>query len=85
MFGSTLALDKLTHVSSPFDVGFEGIGSVVAVGSEVTNQKVGNFVVYTLFGSFSEYVQVPAETAIPVPVSKLDLFTAQVLIINLNP
>ncbi|KAI7884740.1 alcohol dehydrogenase zinc-binding domain-containing protein [Mucor mucedo] len=61
----------------PFDVGFEGIGSVVAVGSEVTNQKVGNFVVYTLFGSFSEYVQVPAETAIPVPAPNPEFVALQ--------
>jgi len=49
----------------PFTAGLEGIGEVVAVGEGVS-LKVGQAVVCLKFGSFAEYVTVPAETAVPV-------------------
>lgn len=51
----------------PFTAGLEGIGEIVAVGADVASLKVGQAVVYLQFGSFAEYVTLPAEQAIPVP------------------
>jgi len=51
----------------PFAAGLEGIGPIVAVGEGVTNLKVGQAVAFIQFGSFAEYVIVPAEQAVPVP------------------
>lgn len=55
-------------VNPPFDIGFEGIGEVVALGlSASKNFAVGQPVAYVQTGSFAEYTVVPAKTAIPVP------------------
>ncbi|XP_068093171.1 prostaglandin reductase 3 isoform X2 [Hyperolius riggenbachi] len=57
-----------TSVKPPFDIGFEGIGEVVALGlSASKNFAVGQPVAYVQSGSFAEYTVVPAVTAIPVP------------------
>ncbi|HEU5320594.1 MAG TPA: alcohol dehydrogenase catalytic domain-containing protein, partial [Methylomirabilota bacterium] len=45
----------------PFTVGMEGGGIVTAVGSGVSDVKVGDKVAYTgVAGSYAEYVAVPA-------------------------
>ncbi|KAM5157556.1 prostaglandin reductase 3 [Mantella aurantiaca] len=55
-------------VKPPFDIGFEGIGEVVALGlSASKNFAVGQPVAYVQNGSFADYTVVPAKTAIPVP------------------
>jgi NADPH:quinone reductase-like Zn-dependent oxidoreductase len=54
---------------SPFDVGFEALGQVIAVGSKVPKEKIGSHVIYTKYGAFAEYVEVSSKTVIPVPVS----------------
>lgn len=52
----------------PFDVGFEGIGEVVALGlSARARYTVGQAVAYVAPGSFAEYTVVPASIATPVP------------------
>lgn len=54
----------------PFDLGFESVGEVVAVGPDVQGLKVGSAVATTNFpdfGSFSEYQCVRAERAYRVP------------------
>jgi NADPH-dependent curcumin reductase CurA len=55
---------------TPFDTGFEGVGTVVAVGSDVQKITVGTSVAYMEFGAFTEYKILEAEKAIPVPAVK---------------
>jgi len=57
----------LPGVQPPFDVGFEGVARVIAAGKAVVNQfKEGDFVVYSTFGAFSEYVLVGASNCFKV-------------------
>ncbi|KAH6927445.1 hypothetical protein HPB50_003480 [Hyalomma asiaticum] len=54
----------------PFDLGFESVGEVVAVGPDVDGLKVGNAVAtanFPKFGAFGEYQCVRAERAYRVP------------------
>lgn len=37
-------MTKLYLLSSPFDVGFEALGQIVAVGDKVTKDKIGSYV-----------------------------------------
>lgn len=63
-------------VKPPFDVGFEGIGEVVALGlSASANYTVGQSVAYLKSGAFAEYTVVPAKEAIPVPSMKPEFLT----------
>ncbi|CAJ0942099.1 unnamed protein product [Ranitomeya imitator] len=65
-----------TSVKPPFDIGFEGIGEIVALGlSASKNFTVGQPVAYVKNGSFAEYTTVPANIAIPVPLVKPELLT----------
>uniref|UniRef100_A0A0B7BMB1 15-oxoprostaglandin 13-reductase n=2 Tax=Arion vulgaris TaxID=1028688 RepID=A0A0B7BMB1_9EUPU len=50
----------------PFPAGFEGLGEVVSVGPD-TVLKVGQAVLYSKFGAFSDFISVEAATTIPVP------------------
>lgn len=54
----------------PFSAGLEGVGEVVAVGEGVENFKVGDAIAYQKIGAFSEYVVVPAATALKVPAAE---------------
>lgn len=59
-----------TPKEHPFDLGFESVGEVVAVGPDVDGLKVGNAVATTnfpKFGAFAEYQCVQAERAYRVP------------------
>jgi len=52
----------------PFIPGQEGAGLVTAVGSDVTQVKVGDRVAYTgALGSYAEYAAVPANTLVRIP------------------
>lgn len=54
----------------PFDLGFESVGEVVAVGPDVEGLQVGNAVATTnfpWFGAFAEYQCVRSERAYRVP------------------
>ncbi|XP_063779421.1 prostaglandin reductase 3 [Pseudophryne corroboree] len=63
-------------VKPPFDIGFEGIGEVVALGlSASKNFTVGQQVAYVKSSSFAEYTVVPADIAIPVTLVKPELLT----------
>ncbi|XP_056377401.1 prostaglandin reductase 3 [Hyla sarda] len=65
-----------SSVKPPFDIGFEGIGEVVALGlSASKNFTVGQPVAYVKNGCFAEYITVPADIAIPVPLVKPELLT----------
>jgi len=57
----------LVGVNPPFDAGFESVGKVVQVGSEVQNISVGDNVATTGFGAFAEYLYVPELRAAKVP------------------
>uniref|UniRef100_A0A8D2HRJ4 15-oxoprostaglandin 13-reductase n=1 Tax=Urocitellus parryii TaxID=9999 RepID=A0A8D2HRJ4_UROPR len=63
-------------VKPPFDIGFEGIGEVVALGlSASATHSVGQAVAYVTPGSFAEYTVVPASIATPVPSVKPEYLT----------
>jgi NADPH-dependent curcumin reductase CurA len=63
-------------VKPPFDIGFEGIGEVVALGlSASARYTVGQAVAYMGSGSFAEYTVVPARSATPVPSVKPEYLT----------
>lgn len=51
----------------PFDCGFEFCGICAATAPDVLNISVGEPVAAMLFGSFAEYILVPAKLAIRVP------------------
>ncbi|XP_037364294.1 prostaglandin reductase 3 isoform X2 [Talpa occidentalis] len=58
-------------VKPPFDVGFEGVGEVVALGlSASASYSVGQAVAYMAPGAFAEYTVVPARAATPVPAAQ---------------
>ncbi|XP_015272222.1 PREDICTED: zinc-binding alcohol dehydrogenase domain-containing protein 2 isoform X1 [Gekko japonicus] len=65
-----------TTVKPPFDIGFEGIGEVVALGlSASARYTVGQAVAYVKPGAFAEYTIVPSKEAIPVPSVKPEFLT----------
>jgi NADPH:quinone reductase-like Zn-dependent oxidoreductase len=49
----------LKDARPPFDVGFECVGTVVAVGPACTRLKVGQHVAASAYGMFAEYVTLP--------------------------
>ncbi|XP_010707000.2 prostaglandin reductase 3 [Meleagris gallopavo] len=68
-----------TSVKPPFDVGFEGVGDVVALGlSASAHYSVGQAVAYVKAGSFAEYTVVPAKEAVPLPSVKPEFLTLMV-------
>lgn len=80
----------------PFIPGVSGVGRVVAIGSDVTDLKVGDKVTYTNagVGSYCTHVAVRAERTIPVPESLDDVrvaaglvraLTAQYLLKQMRP
>ncbi len=55
---------------TPFTPGFEGVGTVLEVGADVTGLEVGNRVAWINHaGSYAEQIALPAEQAIHVPDS----------------
>src|SRR5579863_7167298 len=60
----------------PLTPGSEGAGTVVAVGPEVTEVKVGDRVAYAMArGSYAEYAMVPAWQLVKLP-AHVDFVTA---------
>jgi NADPH2:quinone reductase len=54
--------------SMPFTIGSEAAGTVSAVGSGVTDVKVGDRVAYVMVvGSYADYAVVPANRLVPLP------------------
>ena len=60
-------LSRLANAKPPLDAGFESLGTVVAVGSDVKNIQVGQSIVATSYGAFSEFQVHRASAVIPVP------------------
>ena len=52
----------------PFDIGFEGVGEVVAKGDKCDDIKLGQPVAYMQSGAFAEYVSLERKMAIPLPM-----------------
>ncbi|PON63389.1 Polyketide synthase, enoylreductase domain containing protein [Trema orientale] len=50
----------------PFDAGFEAVGIIAAVGNSVTNLEIGTPAAIMTFGSYAEFVMVPAKHILPV-------------------
>ena len=66
----------------PFTNGQEGAGTVVAVGADAGDVKVGDRVAYTgVQGSYAEYAAVPADRLVPVPEG-LDTKTAAAVMLQ---
>src|SRR3989449_10602432 len=58
----------LYKVALPFTLGQEAAGVVTALGSSVTEVKVGDRVAYThLMGAYAEYAVVPADRVVVLP------------------
>jgi len=51
----------------PFVSGIEGAGRVAAVGAGVDEFRIGDRVVWKVFGSYAEQVLVPLREAVPIP------------------
>ncbi|KAI9486873.1 MAG: orotate phosphoribosyltransferase [Benjaminiella poitrasii] len=60
-------------IKPPFDVGFEALGEIVAVGSNVSKDVVGSFVIYTQYGAFAEFVEISQKAVISVPNARPEL------------
>lgn len=65
-------------VSPPFGLGFEGLGEVADCGNGVSDLKPGQGVMYMSNNSFSEYVYLPEEDVIPIPLVKPDFIPLMV-------
>ena len=63
----------------PLPTGLEAAGTVTAVGAGVTAPAIGDRVVWAFVpGSHAQYVEVPAEVAIPLPASLEEVAAAAV-------
>ncbi|KAI8346755.1 orotate phosphoribosyltransferase [Blakeslea trispora] len=60
-------------IKPPFDVGFEALGEIVAVGSKVSKDKIGTFVIYTQYGAFAEYLEISQRAITPIPNAQPEL------------
>ncbi|KAI5691480.1 Alcohol dehydrogenase GroESlike domain [Leishmania braziliensis] len=58
------------NTQTPFDCGFEAVGTVMKIGAGVTNVKEGDHVVLMQYGCFAEFLDAPAERCILVPELK---------------
>jgi NADPH:quinone reductase-like Zn-dependent oxidoreductase len=66
----------------PYTPGYDVVGSVDAIGDDVSEAAVGDRVAaLTLFGGYARYVCVPAEWAVKVP-PPLDAAKAVALVLN---
>ena len=69
----------------PFILGQEGGGTIALLSSEEDTTslelKVGDRVVYSVFGSYAEYTLVPIDKVIPVP-AELDMQTAVACVVQ---
>lgn len=59
----------------PIDLGAEVAGEVIAVGDNVTEFKVGDWVVTNSLGGYTEYYTVRARFALPVPAATPEILS----------
>lgn len=68
-------------VPTPFTLGLEGAGTVIAVGAEVTTLSVGDRVAWAMApGAAATYAVVPADRCVPVPAAVSDDLAAAALL-----
>ena len=60
---------SLQPTPTPYPLGFEAAGEVVAIGNECPDHHIGDAVVYIIAtaGAYSEYTVVPAQGTTPIP------------------
>ncbi|KAI8082871.1 uncharacterized protein BX664DRAFT_339300 [Halteromyces radiatus] len=58
------------NVKPPFDVGFEGLGQIVQVGSKVPKEKVASYGIFSQYGAFAEYLIISYKGITPIPNPK---------------
>ncbi|MGN6330067.1 MAG: quinone oxidoreductase family protein [Motilibacteraceae bacterium] len=81
----TYQREGVYRVPTPFVLGSEGAGRVLAVGEDVQDVEVGDRVAWSQAqGSYAEQVLVPAEKAVPVPGGVADDVAAAVLLQGLT-
>ncbi|KAI7883540.1 NAD(P)-binding protein, partial [Lichtheimia hyalospora FSU 10163] len=64
-------------IKPPFDVGFEALGQIVAVGNKVTKDKIGSYVLVAQYGAFAEYLIASPRALAPVPNARPELLALQ--------
>lgn len=58
----------------PFDLGIEAIGTIAAIGSNVTHLQVGGPVlIFSLGAAYREYVIMPAAAVAPIPMLSVEI------------
>lgn len=68
-------------IETPFTLGLEGAGTVVAVGQDVADVSVGDHVAWKgALGSYAERVAVPSGEAVPVPDGVSDEVAAALIL-----
>ncbi|XP_054153339.1 prostaglandin reductase-3-like [Oppia nitens] len=67
-----------TDAKVPFDVGFEGLGVIAAVGKNVKRYNVGQPTLYLETKAYSEYVYAKPDNVIPIPELKPKYLTSLV-------
>lgn len=72
----------LYPVSLPFNLGQEGAGKIVEVGSEVTRFKPGQSVAFYSPGSLSEYQQIDETKAFALDTIKVSEFDAATILLQ---
>ncbi|TIA71002.1 hypothetical protein E3P91_02762 [Wallemia ichthyophaga] len=72
----------LYPVSLPFNLGQEGSGTVVDVGSQVTRFKPGQSVAFYSNGSLSEYTQVEESKAVALDTKNVSEFDAATVLLQ---
>lgn len=81
-FIDTYQRSGLYKLDTPFTLGKEGAGEVVAVGAKVTQHSVGDKVAFTgVQGCYAQYVVAPAAKAIKIP-AEMDLKTAAAIMLQ---
>lgn len=79
----TYQREGIYPIPTPFTLGQEGAGEVVAVGEGVDEVSVGDFVAYaSILGSYAEYAAVPAESLVPVNVTLVEARVAAAIMLQ---
>ncbi|TIA91082.1 hypothetical protein E3P99_01279 [Wallemia hederae] len=81
-FIDTYFRSGLYPVSLPFNLGQEGAGKVVAIGSQVTRFKPGQSVAFYSSGSLSEYTQIDESKAVALDKANVSEFDAATVLLQ---
>jgi len=79
----TYQREGIYPIPTPFTLGQEGAGEVVALGDGVDEVSVGDFVAYaSVLGSYAEYAAVPAKNLVPVNVTLVEARVAAAIMLQ---